>query len=308
MKSGSNLEKVLAAGHFAVTAELGPPKGTDVEVIKKKAKHLAGAVDAVNITDNQTAIVRMSSIAAAALAIPHGLEPVMQMVCRDRNRIAMQSDLFGAVAHGIRNCLFITGDHPKSGNHPESKIVYDLDSIQAVAMARKLRDEKKALCGEDIEGEMPLYIGAAWTPLGDPLEIRPLRLAKKVDAGADFIQTQAIYDVKAFAKQMKAAGDLGLLDKVKMLVGVIPLKSVGMARYLQKNVPGVTVPEPLVKRLKDAGKEGAADEGIKIIVELIQQLREVPGVAGVHIMAIEWEHKVRGIVEAAGLLPRPNPQ
>lgn len=306
MKSGSNLEKVLAAGKFAVTAELGPPKGSDLEVIKKKAAFLKGVADAVNITDNQTAIVRMSSIAAACAAIQNGLEPVMQMVCRDRNRIAMQSDLFGAVAGGIRNCLFISGDHPKSGNHPESKIVYDIDSIQALAMARRMRDEGKVLSGEEIEGKMPLFIGAAWTPLGDPLEIRPLRLAKKVAAGADFIQTQAVYDLKAFGKQMKVAGDLGLLDKVKILVGVIPLKGVGMARYMQKNVPGVTVPESLVKRLKDAGKEAAPEEGIKITVELIQKLREMPGVAGVHIMAIEWEHRVKEIVEAAGLSPRPS--
>jgi methylenetetrahydrofolate reductase (NADPH) len=305
MKSGSNLEKVLAAGHFAVTAELGPPKGPDLAIIKKKAGFLKGVADAVNITDNQTAIVRMSSIAAACAAIENGLEPVMQMVCRDRNRIAMQSDLFGAIAGGIRNCLFISGDHPKSGNHPESKIVYDIDSIQALAMAKKLRDEGKCLSGEEIEGKMPLFIGAAWTPLGDPLEIRPLRLAKKVEAGADFIQTQAVYDLKAFGKQMKIAGDLGLFDKVKILVGVIPLKGVGMARYMQKNVPGVTVPEALVKRLKDAGKEAAPEEGIKITVELIQKLREMPGVAGVHIMAIEWEHRVKEIVEAAGLSPRP---
>ncbi len=305
MKSGSNLENMLAAGHFAVTAELGPPKGTDVEVLRKKAKFLAGASDAVNITDNQTAVVRMSSIAAAKIAIDLGLEPVMQMVCRDRNRIAMQSDLFGAAALGIKNCLFISGDHQKAGNHPEAKCVYDLDSIQTIAMARKMRDDKKVLSGDELEGDFPLFIGAAWTPLGDPLDIRPLRLAKKVAAGADFVQTQAVYDVVAFAAQMKAAGDLGLLDKTKILVGVIPLKGVGMARYMQKNVPGVTVPEPLVARVKAAGKEKAAEEGIKICIEVIQQLREIPGVAGVHIMAIEWEQKVRSIVEGAGLLPRP---
>jgi methylenetetrahydrofolate reductase (NADPH) len=172
-------------------------------------------------------------------------------------------------------------------------------------MARKLRDEKKVLGGDDVEGECPLFIGAAWTPLGDPLQIRPIRLAKKVDAGADFVQTQAVYDVKAFAEQMKAAGDLGLFDKVKILVGVIPLKGVGMARYMQKNVPGVTVPEDLVERVKAAGKEKAAAEGIKISVEIIQKLREIPGVAGVHIMAIEWEHKVKDVVSGAGLLPRP---
>jgi len=305
MKSSSHLEKVLAAGHFAVTAELGPPKGSDAYVVKEKAKYFAGAIDAVNVTDNQSAVVRMSSIAAARLAMDCGLEPVMQMVCRDRNRIAMQSDLFGAVALGIENCLFVSGDHQKAGNHPEAKSVYDIDSIQAVAMARRMRDEGRVLGGDEIEGSMPLFIGTAWTPLADPLEIRPLRLAKKIAAGADFIQTQAVYDVSAFAAQMKAASDLGLLDKTKILAGVIPLKAVGMARYMQKNVPGVTVPEALVERLKSAGKERAADEGVKIAVEIIQKLREIPGVAGVHIMAIEWEHKVRDIVSAAGLLPRP---
>jgi len=250
----------------------------------------------------------MASIAAGAIVVKEGIvEPVMQMVTRDRNRIAIQSDILGAAALGIKNCLCLAGDHHSSGNHPSAKNVYDLDSIQLVAMLKAMRDDKVFQCGEEIEEVQPqLFIGAAWTPLADPKEIRVIRLAKKVAAGADFIQTQGVYDVKSFAESMKKACDMGLCEDTYILAGIIPLKSAGMATYMQKSVPGVNVPDEMIKRLKDAGRKRAGAEGRKIAVELIQQLREVEGVRGVHIMAIEWEERVPGIVEKAGLLPRPS--
>lgn len=300
-KSGSNLEKILSSGKFCVTAELGPPKGADIEVVKKKAEYLKGVVDAVNITDNQTAIVRMSSISASAILINLGLEPIMQMTTRDRNRIAIQSDIFGAYALGIRNMLCLTGDHQKFGNHPTSKNVFDLDSIQLINLVKVMRDEGKILCGEDIEGRPQMFIGAAENPFADPFEFRVVRLEKKVNAGVDFIQTQCIFDINRFKNFMKMVVDKGLHEKVYILGGVTPIKSVGMARYMASSVAGMIIPEELIKRLKDAGKEKAKEEGLKICIETIQQLKEIDGVKGVHIMAIEWESAVPEIVKRTGL-------
>jgi methylenetetrahydrofolate reductase (NADPH) len=304
MKSGSNLEKVFAAGHFAVTSELGPPKGNDVGVIKRKVDFLQGYVDAVNITDNQTAIVRMSSIATSAFVIQMGMEPVMQMVTRDRNRIAMQSDIFGATALGIRNIVCLTGDHHTFGNQVNSKNVHDLDSVQLIAMVRQMRDEGTLLGGEDkIDGAIKLFIGGAANPFGDPFEFRALRTAKKAAAGVDFIQTQCIYDMERFKEWMRMIRDLGVHEKVHIMAGVTPLKSAGMARYMAKNVSGITIPEAIIDRMAKAAK--GADEGIKLCVEQIQELREIEGVHGIHIMAIEWEQMIAQITEKAGLLPRP---
>ena len=312
MKAGSNLEKVLAAGHFAVTAELGPPKSAEVEVIATKAGYLKGVVDAVNITDNQTAIVRMSSIAAGAIASRAGLEPVIQITCRDRNRIAIQSDVLGAYALGIRNILCLTGDHQVFGNHPTSKNVYDMDSLQLLAMLRKMRDEKKFACGDEIRNtkkspvvEPRILIGGAENPFGDPFEFRDQRLAKKAAAGVDFIQTQCIYDMDRFAEFMRRVRNRGLHHQVKILAGVTPLKSMGMAKHMRDNVAGLTVPDYWLERLEKAADKPA--EGIKMCVEQIEKLREIEGVAGIHLMAIEWEEKVGEIVKAAGLLPRPEP-
>ncbi len=314
-KSGSTLEKILTAGKFAATAELGPPKNADAEVIRKKAKLLKGFCDGTNITDNQTAIVRMSSIAAAAIAVQEGLEPIMQVTCRDRNRLAMQSDMLGAYALGIRNLLCLSGDHQQFGNHPTAKNVYDLDSMSLLQMVKSLRDESKFQCGEEIKGANPRYfIGAAENPFGDPFEFRPYRLAKKAQAGADFVQTQLIYNVPKFKEFMKRVVDLGVHEKIYVLAGVGPLKTVGAAKYMRDQVPGMDVPNEIVERMEAAGKgiedkkakaAAAREEGIKICVELIQQMREIPGVAGVHIMAIEWEEAVSTIAEKAGLLPRP---
>jgi methylenetetrahydrofolate reductase (NADPH) len=305
MKAGSNLEKVLTSGHFAATGELGPPKSADGEVIRHKAAFLKGITDGVNITDNQTAIVRMSSFSVAIMLLNLGLQPTMQVTCRDRNRLAIQSDLLGAAALGVKNVLCLTGDHLHFGNHPTARGVHDLDSMQLIAMLKALRDEKKFANGEVMDVEPRFFIGAAENPFADPFDYRPYRLAKKIAAGADFVQTQLIYNVPKFKEFMKRVVDLGLDKKAYILAGVGPIKSIGMARYMQKSVPGMDVPEDVITRLKGVPKEKVKDEGIKQCADMIRELREVPGVAGVHVMAIEWEEAVHEIMEQAGLLPRP---
>jgi len=304
MKSGSQLERVLEKKLFAVTAELGPPKGNDIAVIKRKADLLRGFADAVNVTDNQTAIVRMASISASALLVQMGLEPVMQMTTRDRNRIAMQSDIFGATALGIKNMLCLTGDHHTFGNQVDSKNVHDLDSIQLIDCVRTMRDQKTLLGGQEkVEGEIKMFIGAAENPFGDPFEFRAIRLGKKVAAGVDFIQTQCIYDMNRFKEWMRMVRDRGLHERCHILAGVTPLKSGGMARYMAKNVSGIIIPDEIIDRIVKAKKP--AEEGIRLCVEQIQELRGIEGVHGVHIMAIEWEQMISQITEMAGLLPRP---
>ncbi len=316
MIAGSNLEKVLRAGHFAVTGELGPPTGANKKVIEEKVGHLKGVVDAVNITDNQTAVVRMSSIAVGAMLVDMGIEPVVQMTVRDRNRIALQSDLFGAWALGARNLLCLTGDHMTFGNHPEAKGVYDMDSIQMLQMMRNMAEKGIAECGDDVDAPPTFFLGAAANPFAPPYEYRPYRLAKKIQAGAQFIQTQCIYNIPRFKEYMQRAGDLGLLDDVYIMAGVTPLKSIGMAGYMANNVPGLDVPKDVVDRMraavsdipkedKKARGQAQREEGIEICVETIQQMQEIPGISGVHIMAIEWEPAVSVIAEKAGLLPRP---
>ena len=305
LKSGSNLEKVLKAGHFAFTGECGPPKGANVEHLKEKFEHLRGKVDAVNVTDNQTAVVRMSSAAASAIMVSNGIEPNFQMVCRDRNRLAMMADILGVYSLGVRNMLCLSGDHQKFGNHPQSKNVYDIDSMQLISMVKKMRDEGKFLNEEDIDEPPKMFIGAAANPFADPYEFRIYRLANKIDAGADFIQTQCIYNMPRFRDFMKKAVDMGLTEKAYILAGVTPMKSARMAQYMAKMVPGMDVPEELIKRLQDAGKGKQAEEGIKFAIEQIEEFKDMEGVAGVHLMAIEWEHKVPEIAERAGVLPRP---
>ena len=303
MKAGTHLERVLESGKFAVTAEAGPPKGTSAEVMQKKAELLRHCCDAVNVTDNQTAIVRMSSLAGCMLLKQRGVEPVMQMVVRDRNRLGLQADILGAVALGIGNILCLSGDHQKFGNHPTARGVFDIDSIQLIQTLKNMRDEKKFLSGEDISGEVPVFIGAAANPFADPFEFRVRRLAKKVKAGADFIQTQAVYDITKFAKWMEMASDRGLDKQVHILAGVIPIRSAGMARYMRDYVPGVSVPDEVVTRMEKA--ENAKEEGVRIILEVVEQLKEMPGVHGIHIMAVSWEDIVPEVVEKAGLMPRP---
>jgi methylenetetrahydrofolate reductase (NADPH) len=305
LKSGSNLEKVLKAGHFAFTGECGPPTGANVEHLKEKIAHLKGMVDSVNVTDNQTAVVRMSSWAASTIMLGEGVEPNFQMVCRDRNRLAIQSDILGVYAMGVRNMLCLSGDHQRFGNHPQAKNVFDIDSMQLIALVKKMRDEGKFLNDENIDVPPRLFIGAASNPFADPFEFRVHRLAKKIDSGADFIQTQCIYNMEKFRAFMKMAVDMGLHEKCYILAGVTPMKSVGMARYMSKQVPGMDVPEALIDRLRGAGKGKASEEGIKFALEQIEEFKEMEGIAGVHLMAIEWEHRVPEIAERAGVLPRP---
>ncbi len=304
-RTPSKLEKILAAGHLAVTSECGPPRGSDSEVITKKAEMIKDYVDAINITDNQTSMTRLCSLAACIRLKLMGLEPVLQMVVRDRNRIALQSDILGAASFDIHNILCLSGDHQKFGDSSQGQNVFDLDSMQLIQAVRLMRDEGKFLGGDDIERPPQMFVGAAANPFADPFEIRVPRLAKKIAAGVEFIQTQCIYNLDKFELWMKQARDRGLHEKVCILAGVTPFKSAGMAKYMKNRVPGMDVPDEIVKRMSDVPKEKQAEEGINICVETIQRLKEVEGVRGFHIMAIEWEEKVPEIVERSGLYHRP---
>lgn len=304
-KTPSKLEKILASGQMAVTSECGPPRGSDPEVITRKAEKIRRHVDAINITDNQTAMTRMCSLAACIRLKLMGLEPILQMVTRDRNRIALQSDILGAASFDIHNILCLSGDHQKFGDCALGQNVYDLDSLQLIQLVRHMRDEGKFLGGDPIERPPRMFVGAAENPFADPYEIRVPRLAKKIAAGVEFIQTQCIYNLDKFEDWLSKARDRGLTEKVYILAGVTPLKSVGMARYMKNRVPGMDVPDEVVKRLAGTPKEKQPEEGIKICVESILRLKEAKGLAGFHIMAIEWEEMVPEIVERAGLYPRP---
>ncbi|HHP7233303.1 MAG TPA: methylenetetrahydrofolate reductase [Desulfobacterales bacterium] len=305
VRTPSKLEKILAAGHLAVTSECGPPRGSDPEVIRKKAEMIKNHVDAINVTDNQTSMTRLCSLASCIHLRLAGLEPILQMVTRDRNRIALQSDILGAASFDIHNILCLSGDHQSFGDCAQGQNVHDVDSMQLLQTVRCMCDEGKFLGGDEIKRPPKMFAGAAANPFADPYEIRVPRLAKKVAAGAEFIQTQCIYNLDKFEDWIARARDRGLTEKVYILAGLTPMKSVGMARYMKNRVPGMDVPDEIVKRLGDTPKEKQAEEGIKICVEAVQRLKEVEGLAGFHIMAIEWEEKVPEIVEAAGLYPRP---
>jgi methylenetetrahydrofolate reductase (NADPH) len=302
MKAGSDLERVLSAGRFAVTAEIGPPKSASPEVVIKHARAMRGHADAFNLTDNQTAMVRLSSIASGMICLQEGVEPVVQMTCRDRNRLAMQSDILGASALGIRNVLCISGDHQCFGNQREAKNVYDLDSIQQLLVFRKMRDEGQVWGGDKLEVPPKLFLGAAANPFADPFEFRVQRLAKKVSAGADFIQTQSIYDMGRFERWMAQVRERGLHERVHILAGVMPLKSHKVAQYMKTKVSGMIVPDVVIDRMR-AAKDPKA-EGARLCLEQIGHLRSIEGVHGVHIMAVAWEDIVPEIVRDAGLLPR----
>ncbi len=331
--AGSNLEKALKAGYFVATGELGPPQSADRHEIEHKARFLKGIVESVNITDNQTAVVRMSSISVGVMLMELGIEPNIQMTCRDRNRIAVQSDLLGAYALGCRNLLCLTGDHQTFGNHPQSKNVHDLDSISLLQVCRDMRDAKVFQCGDAIKGQEPrFFLGAASNPFADPFDFRPYRLGKKVKAGADFIQTQIIFNVPKFREFMRRVVDLGLHEQTYILAGVAPIKSLGTARYMATKVPGMEVEAEYIERMKnstnglpslseikamddpkeaaaarDARKEASEREGIQICVDIINECKKMEGVAGVHIMAIEWEEAVDSIVKACQIGPKYDP-
>ncbi|MBN1273785.1 MAG: methylenetetrahydrofolate reductase [Candidatus Aminicenantes bacterium] len=294
-----SLSQKIDTGGFLFTAELGPPKSCNPDAVRKKSVHFKNIVDGVNITDNQTAIVRLSSIAAAKILVDEGLEPVVQMTCRDRNRLALQSDLIGMSALGIENVLCLTGDHQRFGNHPEAKNVFDLDSIQLIATARMLR-MGFFLSGEQMKRPPSLCIGGAANPFADPLEFRVLRLAKKIKAGAQFIQTQPVFDLDRFKTWMNRVREEGLDKKVAVLAGVMPVKSVRALTYMEDQVPGIFIPRELISRMKKA--ENPKEEGVKIAVETILCLKEVKGLRGIHLMPLMWESITPRIAEESGLL------
>jgi len=305
VKTPSKLEKILSEGHLAITSEVGPPRGSDPEEVIEKANLIKDHVDVINVTDNQTSVTRMSSLAACIHIKQMGLEPMLQMVTRDRNRIAIQSDILGAASFDIFNLLCLSGDHQSFGDNPKGQNVHDLDSMQLVQTVRLMRDEGKFLGGADIKRPPKMFVGAAANPFADPFEIRVPRLAKKIACGAEYIQTQCIYNLDKFEEWMKLVCERGLHEKTYILAGITPLKSAGMAKFMKNRVPGMDVPDDVIKRMSDTPKEKQAEEGINICIETIERLKSVEGVKGFHLMAIEWEEKVPGIVERAGLYPRP---
>lgn len=296
----SHLEEVLSDGRFAVTAEIGPPKGSDAQKIRDKAELLRGNADAFNITDNQTAVVRLSSFAGCIILLQMNLEPIMQMTCRDRNRIALQSDVLGAAALGVRNILCLTGDHQSFGNHPGAKGVFDVDSIQLLQIIKNMRDRGIFQSGDPLLADRPnVFLGAAANPYADPFEIQVDRLHKKIDAGAEFVQTQSVYNVERFVGWMDDVRSQGLDKKVHILAGITPLKSVKMAERMKFHVPGTDVPDPIYQRMKLASDP--AKEGYAIALETIRELKVLSGVRGIHITALFWEEIIPALVKDAGL-------
>lgn len=295
------LRAALDAGRFVVTAEIGPPRGADPAAIAAKAELLRGWVDAANVTDNQGAHVRLTSLAGSLLAARAGVEPVMQLTCRDRNRIALQSELIAAGALGVPNVLLLTGDHPVYGDHPDAKAVFDLDSVQLVWTARTLREEGRLLSGRTVDPRPDWLIGAVENPFAPPLRFRAARLGKKVTAGAEFVQTQFVFDHPVFDAWMGEVRDLGLAQRCAVIAGVGPIRSLRAAEFLQTSVPGVHVPDEVVRRLRGVVPERVAAEGMRICVETVLRLRETPGVAGVHVMAFGHERGVPEILHEAGL-------
>ncbi len=298
----SNLQKILEEGKFAVTAEIGPPMSANAEFVRKKAFDMKGIIDAANVTDNQTAIVRMSSIAASNIVMQEGMEPVVQMTCRDRNRIAIQSDLLGAYALGLKNLLCLSGDHQSFGNHPQAKNVYDIDSVQLLQAMDRMKTEGVFMNGKVSKTPAEFFLGATANPFADPQEMQLIKLGKKIRAGAKFIQTQAIYNIEKFSLWMEKVRELGFHKEVHILAGILVNKSLKSVE-MTKKVAGMDLPDVFVDRMKKA--ESQQEEGIKIALELIEQLKNIEGIRGIHIMAVGWESVVPVIVEKAGFLPRP---
>ena len=304
----SLLHATLRRGRFAVTAEIGPPRSATVEPIRRKARLLRDWIDAANITDSQSAVARLGSLAGSLAAMQEGVEPVMQLQCRDKNRIALQSELLSAAALGVPNVLLLTGDHPRFGDHPEAKPVFDLDSIQLVWTARMMRDQRKLLSGRDLSVPPRYLIGCVENPFAPPLRFRAERLGKKVAAGARFVQTQFIFDVEIFARWMEDVRALGLHEQCWILAGVGPVKSLRALEHMKNEVPGMYVPEEVVRRLRGVPSDRVALEGLNLCAEIVQQVREIPGVAGVHLMAFSWEDAIPEILERAGIGKRTAPE
>jgi methylenetetrahydrofolate reductase (NADH) len=301
---GPVLRRRLRSGDVTVTAEIGPPRGADPDAIRRKVEPLRGWVDAVNITDNQSAFVRLSNWAGSLLALAAGVEPVMQLTCRDRNRIALQSDLLSAAALGIPNVLLMTGDHPRFGDHPEAKPVFDIDSVQLLWTARTMRDEGRLLSGRKLDPAPGWLIGAVENPAAPPSGFRAARLAKKVDAGAEFVQTQFVFDVPAFARWVAEVRDLGLDKRCAILAGVGPIRSLRALEHMHDVVPGVHVPDAIARRLRGTPEDRVADEGLRICAETIEGVLQIPGVSGIHVMAPGFEHGIPEILGLAGFRRR----
>lgn len=299
-----HLRSKLARGEFVVTAEIGPPRGATLAPVRRKARLLRDWVDAANVTDAQSAIVRVASWAGCLAAMEEGVEPVMQLQCRDRNRIALQSDLLGAAAIGIPNVLLLTGDHPRFGDHPDAKPVFDFDSVHLLWTARTMRDQARLLSGRQLKPPPGWFIGAVENPFAPPLQFRAERLGKKITAGAQFVQTQFIYDLPIFERFMQRVRDLGLDRRCAILAGVGPIKSLRALEHMRRDVPGMHVPEDVVRRLRGVPEERVPQEGLAVCAEVIAQVRRIPGVAGVHVMAFGWEDAIPEILERAGLGPR----
>lgn len=293
------LQEKIEAHEFVVCAELGPPQSCDGDFIRERSRYFKGFVDAVNITDNQTAIVRLSSIASAKILLDEGIEPIMQMTCRDRNRLAIQSDLLGAASLGIRNVLCLTGDHQSVGDQPGARGVFDLDSVQLIATVATM-NAGYLLSGTEMKRPTSFFIGAAANPFAEPFEMRLIRLHKKVMAGARFIQTQPVFDLKAFSRWMEKVIELGLHQKTAILPGVMPVKSARSLLWMRENVPGMRIHPDLINRMAQA--RDPQEEGVAVAVELIQVLKDVRGIRGIHIMPSLWEGITPTIVKEAGLL------
>lgn len=304
--SESNLELLLNRGQFAVCGEMSPPQGADKAAIRKKCAYFKGYVDAVNLTDNQTAIVRMSSVMSSVFALQGGVEPIMQMTCRDRNRLAQQSDLLGAAAAGIKNVLCLTGDYMSFGNHPDARGDFDLDSVQLIHMVSEM-NKGRFLSGDDVQPPPGFFIGGAANPFAEPFEMRIIRLGKKIEAGAHFIQTQPVFDIPRFEKWMAAVRGCGYHEQVHILAGVMPVRSVKALLHMRDNVPGSLIPEEYIKQMDvvKESKEESVEAGVAMAVRTIKRLMTIPGVRGIHLMPVMWESITPRIVEECGLLPRP---
>jgi methylenetetrahydrofolate reductase (NADPH) len=301
--SPSRFRAALESGAFTVTAEISPPRGAATDAIRRKVTPLRDWVAAVNITDNQGSFARLSSLAGSLAALAAGAEPIMQLTCRDRNRIALQSELLSASALGIHNVLTMTGDHPRFGDHPDAKPVFDLDSVQLLWVARTMRDEGRLLSGRALKPPPSLYLGAVENPFAPPTGFRAARLGKKIAAGAQFVQTQYVFDVPAFADWMSQVRDLGLHERCHILAGVGPITSLRALSHLEHSVPGVHVPPDVARRLRGVPADATAREGVALCAETIAALRQIPGVAGVHVMAAGSESRIPAILEDAGLAP-----
>lgn len=301
MRSGSLLERVLRDGRLALTAELGTSDSADPEDTRRRARNLRGTVHAVNCTDNTGAHVHLASWAAARLLLDEGVEPVMQLACRDRNRLALQADLLGAAALGVRNVVMMSGDDVTGGDHPEAHRVYEIDSTQLVRTACIMRDQGQYLSGRPLTGRPAFFVGAVENPFAPPFEWRPHRLAKKVEAGADFVQTQLVYNLPRFRDFMQQVRDLGLLERTFVIASIGIPRSARAARFMREQVPGLDVPEDLVARLERTPASEQAEEGLRIAANLVEQVRAVEGVAGLHLIAIRWEEGIVRLVERMGL-------